>query len=66
MEFAEFIKIPMVDNVTFVRPGFSRVVGTLCITGHHLLFSSRIQETEELMVGFIFCVFMCLRSEVSR
>ena len=66
MEFAEFIKIPMVDNVTLARPGFSRVVGTLCITGHHLLFSSRIQETEELMVGVIFCVFMCRRSEVSR
>jgi myotubularin-related protein 9 len=53
MEFAEFIKIPMVDKVTLFRPGFSRIVGTLCITGHHLLFSSRMQESEELMVGVL-------------
>ena len=53
MEFAEFIKIPMVDKVTLVRPGLSRVVGTLCITGHHLLFSSRMQESEELMVSIL-------------
>ncbi|CAB3998157.1 Hypothetical predicted protein, partial [Paramuricea clavata] len=50
MEFAEFIKIPMVDKVTLARPGLSRVVGTLCITGHHLLFSSRMQDSEELML----------------
>lgn len=52
MEFADFIKIPMVDNVTFVRRGFSRVDGTLCVTGHHLMFSSRLRDTEELMVCF--------------
>ena len=51
MEFADFIKIPMVDNVTLVRPGFSRIDGTLCVTGHHLMFSSRMQDREELMVG---------------
>lgn len=50
MEFVEFIKIPMVDNVTLVRPGFSRIDGTLCVTGHHLMFSSRMQESEELML----------------
>jgi myotubularin-related protein 9 len=55
MEFAEFIKIPMVDKVTLARPGLSRVVGTLCITGHHLLFSSRMQDSEELMVGIVMC-----------
>ena len=53
MEFAEFIKIPMVNDVILVRPGFSRVLGTLCITGHHLLFSSRMQASEEIMV----CIF---------
>ena len=58
MEFAEFIKIPMVNNVTLARPGFSRVLGTLCITGHHLLFSSRMQACEEIMVGIIMRFFM--------
>ena len=53
MEFAEFIKIPMVDNVTLAKPGLARVVGTLCITGHHLIFSSRMRESEELMVGIL-------------
>ncbi|XP_046864897.1 myotubularin-related protein 9-like [Xenia sp. Carnegie-2017] len=50
MEFAEFIKVPVVHKVTLVRPGYSRLDGTLCITGHHLMFSSRIQASEELML----------------
>lgn len=52
MEFADFIKIPMVDNVTFVKRELSRVDGTLCVTGHHLMFSSRLRDSEELMVCF--------------
>lgn len=50
MEFADFIKIPMVDNVTFVKRELSRVDGTLCVTGHHLMFSSRLRDSEELML----------------
>ena len=56
MEFAEFIKIPMVDKVTLIRPGFSRIDGTLCVTGHHLMFSSRMQDSEELMVSILYFV----------
>ncbi|ESO86027.1 hypothetical protein LOTGIDRAFT_129928 [Lottia gigantea] len=48
MEFADFIKTPMVNNVV-LRQKFKKAVdGTLCITGHHLILSSRNQHTEEL------------------
>lgn len=60
MEFAEFIKVPVVHKVTLVRPGYSRLDGTLCITGHHLMFSSRIQASEELMVRWISLYIMIL------
>ncbi|XP_028652223.1 myotubularin-related protein 9 [Erpetoichthys calabaricus] len=48
MEFAELIKTPRVDNVVLHRPFLPQVEGTLCLTGHHLILSSRQDSTEEL------------------
>lgn len=47
MEFAEFITTPMVDNVTLYRPFKVPDNGTLCITGHHMIFSTRQKENHE-------------------
>ncbi|KAJ7304414.1 hypothetical protein JRQ81_011971 [Phrynocephalus forsythii] len=41
MEFAELIKTTKVDHVGLSRPGLPPVTGTLCITSHHILVSSR-------------------------
>ena len=51
MEFAEFIKTPMVDSVTLRRPFMEPLEGTLCVTGHQLILSSRRDDHEELWVG---------------
>ncbi|XP_052327609.1 LOW QUALITY PROTEIN: myotubularin-related protein 9-like [Oncorhynchus keta] len=48
MEFAELIKTPRVDGVVLRRPFLPTVEGTLCLTGHHLILSSRQDNTEEL------------------
>lgn len=48
MEFAELIKTPKVDGVVLHRPFMPIVEGTLCLTGHHLILSSRQDNTEEL------------------
>ncbi|XP_064652187.1 myotubularin-related protein 9-like [Lineus longissimus] len=48
MEFAEFIKTPMVDKVVLRRPYTEPLEGTLCITGHHLIISSRGETQEEV------------------
>lgn len=48
MEFAEFIKTPTVENVCMKRPFTKSVTGTLCITGHHVILSSRSENHEEL------------------
>ncbi|XP_041105820.1 myotubularin-related protein 9-like isoform X1 [Polyodon spathula] len=48
MEFVELIKTPRVDNVVLHRPFMSKVEGTLCLTGHHLILSSRQDSSEEL------------------
>ncbi|XP_064411588.1 myotubularin-related protein 9 [Latimeria chalumnae] len=48
MEFVELIKTPRVDNVVLFRPFLPKVEGTLCLTGHHLILSSRQDSTEEL------------------
>nr|XP_013808888.1 PREDICTED: myotubularin-related protein 9-like [Apteryx mantelli mantelli] len=47
MEFAELIKTPRVDNVVLHRPFYPAVEGTLCLTGHHLILSSRRQDDAE-------------------
>ncbi|XP_033640432.1 myotubularin-related protein 9-like isoform X2 [Asterias rubens] len=48
MEFVEFIKTPKVDSVVLHRPFYPAIEGTLCLTGHHLILSSRKTNTEEL------------------
>lgn len=48
MEFAELIKTPRVDKVVLHRPFHPPVGGTLCLTGHHLILSSRQDSSEEL------------------
>lgn len=48
MEFAELIKTPRVDKVVLHRPFPPPVGGTLCLTGHHLILSSRQDNSEEL------------------
>jgi myotubularin-related protein 9 len=50
MEFAEFIKTPTVENICMKRPFMSPITGTLCITGHHVILSSRTEHHEELWV----------------
>ncbi|NWR87759.1 MTMR9 protein, partial [Furnarius figulus] len=47
MEFAELIKTPRADNVVLHRPFHAAVEGTLCLTGHHLIFSSRRRDNAE-------------------
>lgn len=52
MEFIELIKVPKVDNVTMRRNALPTVEGgTLCITSHHLILSSRKDGEEELWVS---------------
>lgn len=51
MEFVEFIRTPKVDGVTLYRPNAEPVEGTLCITGHHLILSSRQNHKEEMWVS---------------
>lgn len=51
MEFAEYIKTPRLDRVTLTRPFRDPVEGVVCITGHHLIFSSRKSAGDELWVG---------------
>ncbi|XP_072884374.1 myotubularin-related protein 9-like isoform X1 [Hemitrygon akajei] len=48
MELAEWIKTSKVDGVVLSRPFLQPVKGTLCVTSHHLLLSSRAGATEEL------------------
>eukprot|EP00795_Rhopilema_esculentum_P008507 gene8507-14507_t len=53
MEFAELIKTTRVDNVILRRQSSSLVEGTLCLTSHHLIFSSRVSEKDELMLLYM-------------
>ncbi|XP_002742067.2 myotubularin-related protein 9 [Saccoglossus kowalevskii] len=48
MEFVELIKTPKVDGVVLHYPFRASVEGTLCLTGHHLILSSRKTNSEEL------------------
>lgn len=46
MEFADLIKTPKLDRVVLQRSRLPQVDGTLCVTGHHLIFSSRKDKSE--------------------
>ena len=51
MEFVEYIKSPLIEKVLLRRRGRPYVEGTLCVTGHHLIFSSRTDHSDELIVS---------------
>ena len=51
MDLVDFIRSPKVDNVSLRRRGRPYVEGTLVVTGHHLIFSSRTDHTDELIVS---------------
>ncbi|KAI4899852.1 hypothetical protein NFI96_027010 [Prochilodus magdalenae] len=46
MEFSELIKTANVEDVVLKLPFQPPVRGTLCVTGHHLLFSDRAEDRE--------------------
>lgn len=50
MEFVEYIKSPRIDEVSLKRRGRVYLEGTLCVTGHHLIFSSRTDHKDELIL----------------
>lgn len=56
MEFAELILVPKLDGVIMHWPFQKPVDGTLCITGHHLILSTRKESVEELWVIITFIV----------
>jgi hypothetical protein len=53
MEFAEHITTPKLDGVVLHSPFHDPIDGTLCVTGHHLILSSRKEDVQELWVSFI-------------
>jgi len=57
MEFAEFIRTAQVEGVTLYQANQLPIKGTLCVTGHHLILSSRDNHIEELWVSN-YCCFM--------
>lgn len=50
MEFADLILASKVNNVTLIRPLCKKLDGVLCITGHHLIISSRKAGDQEVWV----------------
>lgn len=48
MEFAELITTPKLDGVILHSPFNEPIDGTLCITGHHLILSTRKENVQEL------------------
>lgn len=53
MEFIELILINKLDGVILKYPHHENVDGTVCITGHHLILSSRKEGVRELWVSLI-------------
>lgn len=51
MEFADLIATPKLDGVILHTSFHEQVDGTLCITGHHLILSSRREGVQELWVN---------------
>ncbi|KAF7269945.1 myotubularin-related protein 9 [Rhynchophorus ferrugineus] len=48
MDFADLITTPMLDGVILHSPFHEPIDGTLCITGHHLILSTRKDNVQEL------------------
>lgn len=55
MEFADLIITPKLDGVILHSPFTDPVDGTLCITGHHMILSSRKEDVQELWVMLLEC-----------
>lgn len=53
MEFADLILSSKIDNVTLHSPHNRPLDGILCITGHHLIVSSRKEGGQELWVKIL-------------
>lgn len=51
MEFISIIKTPNIDKAILVQSDSVTLEGTLCITTHYLLFSSRKNPDDEVWVG---------------
>ena len=47
----EYITVHQLDGVTLYQANQNPIEGTLCITGHHLILSSRQDQKEELWVN---------------
>lgn len=67
MEFAELITSPNLDHVILQDSSKNSIEGTLCITGHHLILSSRnetlpAQEIWVNILNFCYLYFIFLRS----
>jgi len=69
MEFADLIKTPKLDGVLLHDPSNAgasgATVGTLCITGHHLLLSARQETSQELWVSR-FPLIRCASASMER
>lgn len=63
MEFIELILINKLDGVILKNPHQDDVDGTVCITGHHLILSSRKEGVQELWV-LKFIVNKCLSNKL--
>lgn len=50
MEFVDHIATPKLDGVIFHSPFHEPVDGILCITGHHIILSSRKEPSQEIWV----------------
>ncbi|XP_041828838.1 myotubularin-related protein 9 isoform X1 [Melanotaenia boesemani] len=50
MEFSEHIKTANVEDVLLQQPLQPPIRGTLCITGHHLLFSDREEGSRQVLL----------------
>ena len=58
MEFIELIKTPKHDNVVMIDSFGNKIEGTLCITSHHLIISSRNEDLNELFVSKYLLFFL--------
>lgn len=56
MDFAELIITPKLDGVILHNPFSEPIDGTLCITGHHMILSTRKEDVQELWVSFAYLV----------
>lgn len=56
MEFVDHIGTPKLDGVVLHMPLSDPVEGTLCITGHHIIVSTRQEGVQELWASNTFTI----------